>query len=327
MSLNDFERLSRTLADVFPGPLPTSREVRLVFAVNRVLAREPLEHIAGELKLQRRTIQALVDRVEAEGLSGLLAYEHLITEPSLAKRRQGIAQMLLGLLAERRFEDLSNQITGAGVLRIEDHRPSRTDTDYRLLNGNDNPICRFNVKFHGSLFREAQRYVGLDPADCFALAAYKINNALRRQEAEKLPYIFLVLSVPDLTAADAGRLVPDDYVWTLSVLQGRRTVEEGMVARLLTGYYVDRFQPILDRMPEGQFRVISAKKADKILRGKLFERVHALSLKGFTRKFRNAEVDMHFSLSEELTPVRTFLEILVRESPQKFAVRLYIGDY
>jgi hypothetical protein len=25
--------------------------------------------------------------------------------------------------------------------------------------------------------------------------------------------------------------------------------------------------------------------------------------------------------------VRTFLELLVRESPQKFAVRLYIGDY
>jgi hypothetical protein len=36
---------------------------------------------------------------------------------------------------------------------------------------------------------------------------------------------------------------------------------------------------------------------------------------------------MHFSLSQELTPARTFLELLVRESPQKFAVRLYIGDY
>ena len=36
---------------------------------------------------------------------------------------------------------------------------------------------------------------------------------------------------------------------------------------------------------------------------------------------------MHFSLSQELTPVRTFLELLVKESPQKFAVRLYTGDY
>jgi hypothetical protein len=73
--------------------------------------------------------------------------------------------------------------------------------------------------------------------------------------------------------------------------------------------------------------VISAAKASKLLHEKLFERVHALSLKGFTRKFRNAEVDMHFSLSQELTPVRTFLEVLVKQSPQNFAVRLYIGDY
>lgn len=55
--------------------------------------------------------------------------------------------------------------------------------------------------------------------------------------------------------------------------------------------------------------------------------MHALTLKSFTRRFRNAEVDMHLSLSTELTPVRAFLEMLIKESPQKFAVRLYTGDY
>lgn len=104
-------------------------------------------------------------------------------------------------------------------------------------------------------------------------------------------------------------------------------VEEAIVARLLREDYLPGFRPFFDRMPEGQFRVISAKKADKLLREMLFERVHAQSLKGFTRKFRNAEVDMHLSLTQELTPVRTFLELLVQESPQRFAVRLYIGDY
>jgi len=63
------------------------------------------------------------------------------------------------------------------------------------------------------------------------------------------------------------------------------------------------------------------------LHEKLFERVHALSLKGFTRRFRNAEVDMHFSLSGELTPVRTFFELLIQESPQRVAVGLDRGDY
>ena len=235
--------------------------------------------------------------------------------------------MLLGELAERRFEAVIQEVTGGGILRIEDHRPSRTDTDYRLLNGNDNPICRFNIKFHGSLFREAKRFVGLEPQDCFALATYKIDNALRRQENERLPYVFLVLSVPDLSAADVGRLVPDDYVWALAAIGGKMTVEEAIVSRLLRPDYLPQFRPIFDRMPEGQFRVISAKKASKLLLEMLFQRVHALSLKSFTRKFRNAEVDMHFSLSQELTPVLTFLQLLIEESPQKFAVRLYTGGY
>jgi len=232
--------------------------------------------------------------------------------------------MLLGVLAERRFEELSNEITG-GVLRIEDHRPSRTDTDYRLLNGHGNPICRLNIKFHGTLFRDARRFVALEPQDCFALATYKINNALRRQQEERLPYVFLVLSVPELNAAEVTRLIPDDYVWTLSVLEGRRIVEEAIVDRLRAPDHRSNFRPIFERMPEGQFRILSARKAYNILVEKLFERVHALSLRGFTRKFRNAEVDMHFSLSGELMPVRSFLE-LVRESPQRVAVTLDRGE-
>jgi hypothetical protein len=271
--LRDFGRLARTLEDVFAGtPFPKTREVRQVLGVARVLRGEATETVAADLKLQRRGVEAVVARVRAEGLGGFTQYTDLTTEEVLAQGRQGIAQMLLGVLAERRFEELSNQVTGAGVLRIEDHRPSRTDTDYRLLNGNDNPICRFNVKFHGSLFREARRYVGLDSEDCFALAAYKINNAVRRQEQEKLPYIFLVLSVPDLSAADVGRLVPDDYVWALAILEGKMALEEAIVSRLLRSDYLPHFRPIFARMPDGQFRVISAKKADKILREKLFER-------------------------------------------------------
>jgi len=135
----------------------------------------------------------------------------------------------------------------------------------------------------------------------------------------------LVLSVPELNAAEVTRLIPDDYVWTLSVLEGRRIVEEAIVDRLRAPDHRSNFRPIFERMPEGQFRILSARKAYNILVEKLFERVHALSLRGFTRKFRNAEVDMHFSLSGELMPVRSFLE-LVRESPQRVAVTLDRGE-
>lgn len=326
--MRDFHRLARALHDILAETPPSPiREVRQIFAAERIFAGQESKTVCRSLKLQQRGMEKLVSRVRRQGLAGLIPDTERTTAQELTRRRLGIAQMLLGELAERRFEAVIREVTGGGILRIEVHRPSRTDTDYRLLNGSNNPICRFNIKFHGSLFREAQRFVGLEPQDCFALAAYKINNALRRQQDERLPYIFLVLSVPDLSAADVGRLVPDDFVWMLAALGGRMAVEEAIVTHLLRPEYLPRFHPIFDRMPEGQFRVISAKKAWNLLREKLFERVHALSLKGFTRKFRNAEVDMHFSLSKELTPARNFLQLLIKDSPQKFAVRLYTGDY
>jgi len=326
--VTDLERLAGVLRRVLPGSATSKiREVRQILAAERILGGEPATQVAADLKLQRRGVEALVEQVTTHGLAG---FPFLISQPAesdLAKRRLGIAQMLLAELAERRFETVIQEVTGPGVLRTEDHRPSRTDTDYRLLNGNNEPICRFNIKFHGSLFREARRFVNLDPEDCFALATYKINNALRRQAVEKLPYIFLVLSVPDLNASEVEQLVPDDLVWTVAVLGGKMAVEEAIVSHLLDIHHLPRFQPILEKMPAGQFRVISAAKAEKLLRDKLFERVHALSLKGFTRKFRNAEVDMHLSLSQELTPVQVFLEVLVKDSHQRFAVRLYTGEF
>jgi hypothetical protein len=210
--------MAQTLRDIFAGAaLPKVREVRQVLAVERILRGEPAEVVATDFKLQRRGLEALAAQVAAQGLPEIAPDANATIEQNLAKRRLGIAQILLGVLAERRFEAVIEEVTGGGILQIEDHRPSRTDTDYRLLNGGGNPICRFNIKFHGSLFREARRFVALEPEDCFALAAYKIHNALRRQEAEKLPYIFLVLSVPALSAGDVGRLVPDDFVWVLAV--------------------------------------------------------------------------------------------------------------
>lgn len=325
--LTDFNRLALTLTDVFAEPPTRIREIRQLFAIKRIIDGQPLDSVCTDLGLQRHNIARLVDRTKARGLQGFIPYTEGSTAETLSARRLGIAQMLLGALAERRFEELNDQITGGGIIGIEDHRPSRTDTDYRLLNGQGNPICRLNIKFHGTLFRESRRFVGLEPEDCFALATYKINNGLKRQDEERLPYVFLILSVPELNAAEVGGLIPEDYVWALAVLQGKRAVEEAIVDRLRASDFRELFRPIFEKMPEGQFRVISAKKAYKLLSEKLFERVHALTLRGFTRRFRNAEVDMHFSLSEDLTPLRTFLELLISQSPQRFAVSLYIGDY
>lgn len=265
--------------------------------------------------------------MQRHGLAGLIPnVEQLTTPQTLNSRRMGIAQMLLGTLAERRFESLSEEITGSRRLHIEDHVRTRTDTDYLLKNGEQNPLCRMNIKFHGTLFRQAQVLVGLNPEDCFALATYKIFGALNRQEQERLPYVFLVLSIRDLSAASVTNYIPEDYVWLLSVLSGRRIVEEAIVRELGRPEHQQQFHGILHRMTEGEFRLISARRAYNLLRDKLFERVFALKVPRFNQSYRHAEIDMHFSISQELTPLRTFLEILARESLHVLNVRLDRGE-
>jgi hypothetical protein len=234
--------------------------------------------------------------------------------------------MLLGALTEERFERVSMELTGGRNLTVENHRLSRSDTDYRLMNGLGKPVCRINIKFHGTLFRQALDRVGLDPQDCFPLATYKIHSALKRQDEERLPYVFLVLSVSDLTAGSVAHTIPDELVWFLSTVRGKRDVEEAIVTRLKKADYQDSLREVRTRVGQGDFRVISARRANNLLREKLFERVFALRQRGFTRAYANAEIDMHFSLSGEMTALSEFLAMFAQESLQVLAVRLDRGE-
>jgi hypothetical protein len=47
-----------------------------------------------------------------------------------------------------------------------------------------------------------------------------------------------------------------------------------------------------------------------LLRELLFDRVYALKIRGFAQQFRRAELDMHFSLRDDLVPLNQFLETL-----------------
>lgn len=52
----------------------------------------------------------------------------------------------------------------------------------------------------------------------------------------------------------------------------------------------------------------------------------ALRQRAFASAYRNAEINMHFSLTQEMVPVREFLTMVVSESPQRLTVLLYQGD-
>jgi hypothetical protein len=81
------------------------------------------------------------------------------------------------------------------------------------------------------------------------------------------------------------------------------------------------------RIWAAEWYVLSARKADMLLRDRLFERVYALKLRSFTRKFRGAELDMHFSLGKDLIALKDFLRTLKEEGPTKIASLLERGTF
>jgi len=67
-------------------------------------------------------------------------------------------------------------------------------------------------------------------------------------------------------------------------------------------------QDLRDRLAAADWRVLSARRANLLLTEKLFERVFAVRIRSFNRSYRNAELDMHFSLAEDMTPIQQFLK-------------------
>ena len=83
-----------------------------------------------------------------------------------------------------------------------------------------------------------------------------------------------------------------------------------------------RFQ---EEMLAAEWYALSARRADRLLRDKLFDRVFAVRVRGFTRNYRNAELDMHCSLTEDLTPLKQFLQSARERGLHGLAVDLERG--
>jgi hypothetical protein len=174
-----------------------------------------------------------------------------------------------------------------------------------------------NIKFVGSTFRRAAELVGLAPDDCFPLATYKIFGALQKQEKEHLPYIFAIVGVPNLTAASIQDQLPAEEVQIVALFSrsdrvaGKRNIEdkvvEGIVAQKSAA-----FTEVYNRIRSADWYVLSARKADKLLRSLLFEHVFAMKVRWFAQQFRGAELDMHFSLKKDLVTFKDFPHLEAR---------------
>jgi len=254
---------------------------------------------------------------------------------SLAKARKGLGQMLLGTLSERIFESIYKEMMGTEELELVDTREGRSDTDYRVLNGSKRQVFRINIKFFGSPFRNAPDLVGLQSDDCFALATYKISQAVQKQEKEALPYIFAIVGVPGLRGESVGEAIPGSLAHLVSlVLESKvprkRDVEDAVVLHLVDNPQSEPVESVVKgfeaQIRSAPWKVISARKADLLLRRMLFERVYAVRVRAFAKNYRGAEVDMHFSTSQDLTPLEDFLRILREKGLHGLTALLERGD-
>lgn len=246
--------------------------------------------------------------------------------------RQILGNLIVGRCAEVVFEKLYKEHVQTTELELRDLREGRSDTDYRLYNGRGRPVYRVNIKFHGSLFRRSHEMVNLESEDCFPLATYKIHGALQKQQADELPYIFVIVSIPNLTAESIGAEVPEalqDFVARVTAskqIPKKRDIEDRIVEMLGQEGH-PAYATTRDQMIEPRWFVLGARKADKLLREQLFERVFALRIRNFSRQFRQAELDMHFSLSKDLTPLSTYLDMLKDSGYPRITTLLERGDY
>lgn len=253
-------------------------------------------------------------------------------ERAAKSARQMFGNLIVGRCAERIFVDRYKKEAAVTELALSDLRESRSDTDYRLVNGKGRPVYRINIKFVGSQFRRAKELVGLEPADCFALATYKIKAALQKQVADRLPFLFIIVSVPGLSAEEVGSKAPSpllEFLGLVSQGQGipkKRDIQDHVVNHLEEagdpGFY-----EVLGRIEHGSWHVLSARRADNLLRDLLFDRVYALCIRGFAQQFRGAEVDMHFSLSKDLTPLDKYLHTLRESGYPMVTTLLERGEY
>lgn len=281
----------------------------------------------------RRRIEALL--AAADPIGTLVGPVPEFTLDVDTRVRGTLGQLLIGLMAERVFVELWNVALGIGDLTLRDDRQARGDTDFLVDDDRGRQVFRINIKFHGSSFRRARELVGLDPDDTFALATYKIHSALQKQEAEHLPYIFVVVGVRGLTGVVVGESIPDPLVRLVALahgskrITGKRSIEDATVTRIVDepsafaiASHIARFQ---SQIREAEWRVISARRADQLLRDMLYERAYALRVRAFARNYGGAELDMHFSVSRDLHPIQDLFGVLREHGMPGLVSRLERG--
>jgi hypothetical protein len=133
-----------------------------------------------------------------------------------------------------------------------------------------------------------------------------------------------------------GQVIPEDMVHLAYLahavpgISGKRLIEDATVDRCVSeagdlGISVSmaEFRHDIER---ADWYVLSARRADNLLRELLFDRAYALRVRAFARNYRGAELDMHFSLSQDLHPLNELFAILRDAGLHGLTARLERGS-
>lgn len=270
-------------------------------------------------------------RIEPRPLFAVLGLEDgQVSESSHERAARKLPELLVGRAAELAFEQIYKAEMHTEELELQDTRESRTDTDYRVYNGSGRPIYRLNIKFHGAEFRRSYELVGIEPDDCFPLATYKIYSALQKQEQEALPYLFAIVGIRGLTAERVKEGVPPSLIEFLALLYDskkatRKRDFEDRLVELMAAQQLPIFRRTLGELESADWQVLSARRADLLVREKLYDRIFALRVPRFAQAFRGAELNMHFSVTNDMVPLREFLQTLKLDGHPKVATMIERG--
>ena len=319
------DRDLKTFLDVtFPPPKRWPKPLHLLQGALEVWSGADLAAMARSLGTSKKRLEQVVN--SNDPVAEVIGHE----PPNIERTRTSLGGLIRGRAAEIAFEDIYKIEMGSVEFDLVDLREGRSDTDYRLKNGGGKDVYRLNIKFFGRTLDRAAELVGLTSSDCFPLATYKIQQALQKQEKEHIPYVFVIVGVEGLTnariasAISASDLTPLALLMSSKKIPKKRDLEDRTVDRIVAAGS-SAFTEAYNEIRAAQWYALSARRAEKLLHELLFERVFALRVPSFTRQFSNAEVDMHFSLQKDLTPLTDFLHVLRSKGQTQTAAMLERG--
>lgn len=218
-----------------------------------------------------------------------------IEESRLRRASAGFQNLVVGTLAERLFERTLRPLIADGFTVIDYHEKGE-NRDYAVRK--DDVELPINVKVASTLFRNAQKVVGIAPEDCIPISAYKAIGASER--VPDLVYVDLV----DFSLRAKVDTFMEELAGAASLLWELLSWFGGKGARGAQDQYVRRLfdvhgEVLLALGPEQEhFRAISAQRVLAIMRANP-RRVPGLGVPAAGTGGFNAEVNVHVSVEKE----------------------------